>query len=409
MRHNMFRTTPLVFALVLGALCSRSAACLWDRDTLAFEAKGLPGVVDIVVGRFDRWPAEVYETRLERVTRELGAEPNRLDLYDDAGVACDRLGRHDEAIDWMTRKRAALDAGSGDQSEHEYRYLANLGTFHAHRWFARGADRSDMVDLEMARDLIAKAIELNPDAHFGREKYQLAAIKWVIDAPTGTPDALDWALVRPTRAYPTLDPIDVHLHGVAMPVRSGEAIEGLTGLVVLGNAQSSFDVHLGLAIAAQAHGDHSVAYLAALRCNELLQAGSGSVNPSGAQLKSFTGILPQFHEVLQSNGSPEIVSYFATARAAADDRSEARRGYILAQLAAGRHPDTHAGFMDGFKEPLAPKPPGVLVFGVDSRVAFGWTFVVAVIAAPFIATAVAVILILRRARSRASRFAAAAR
>ena len=31
--------------------------------------------------------------------------------YDDAGVACDRLGRGDEAISWMERKR-----GTGDMA-----------------------------------------------------------------------------------------------------------------------------------------------------------------------------------------------------------------------------------------------------------------------------------------------------
>ena len=165
------------------------AGCLWDSDTLRTEATGAPGLVETIVGRFDRYPPLYYEMRLERVATELDADPadhpKNLAAYDDAGVACDRLGRHDEAIEWMSRKRTALDAlpASEERTEHEYRYLANLGTFHAHRWIAAGADRSDMADIERARDLIAQAIELNPDAHFGRERYQLMALEWILEPP----------------------------------------------------------------------------------------------------------------------------------------------------------------------------------------------------------------------------------
>ncbi len=172
---------------------SSLTGCLWDSDTLRTEATGAPGMVETIVGRFDRYPPLYYEMHLERVATELDADPSdhpkNLAAYDDAGVACDRLGRHDEAIEWMSRKRTALDAlpASEDRTEHEYRYLPNLGTFHAHRWLAAGADRSDMADIEVARDLIAQAIELNPDAHFGRERYQLMALAWILE-PTGTDD-----------------------------------------------------------------------------------------------------------------------------------------------------------------------------------------------------------------------------
>ena len=356
---------PLFMLAAIGGIATQSRACLWDRDTLAAEARGLPGVIDIIVGRFDRWPDEVYATRLERVERDVEADPTRLDLYDDAGVACDRLGRHTEAIEWMARKRAALDAESRDQADHEYRYLANLGTFYAHRWLANGADRGDMGDIERARDLIADAIELNPDAHFGREKYQLAAIKWIIDAPTDKTSPHAGAFVRWTRDFPFLDPEPVRVYSIADEIPSEQVIEGLTGLVVLGNAQSSIDIHYAIATAARAHGDSHVAYLALLRCDELLRDGhrpiSGALQPFGR----FTSDGTAFTEVIDTGPRAQVEAYFETARRAAIDRNSSRDTYILAQIAAGKHPDTHAEFMAGFKEPRAPKVPNGFL-GLDS-------------------------------------------
>ncbi|XHC24922.1 MAG: hypothetical protein ACFHWZ_08195 [Phycisphaerales bacterium] len=148
-------------------------ACFWDRDTLAQEAAGLPGVVEVLLGRIDRWPPEYYAMRLERVTKELEADPTNLALYDDAAVASDRLKRYDEAIEWMAGKRAVLDTlpeNSAERIEHEYRYLANLGTHHAHRWIANGGSAADLTDLERAIELIRAAIDLNPDAHFGARR-----------------------------------------------------------------------------------------------------------------------------------------------------------------------------------------------------------------------------------------------
>ncbi len=117
------------------------AACLWDRDTPASEAKGLPEVVAVLAGRFPRNPPLYYEMRLERVTDHLKSDPADLAAYDDAGVACDRLGRGDEAIAWMDKKKHELDRRdpkSPDVKEHRYRYHANLGTFLVHRWAQSG-------------------------------------------------------------------------------------------------------------------------------------------------------------------------------------------------------------------------------------------------------------------------------
>jgi len=136
MNKTILHHTITAFAAISSVLAVTVHACLWDRDTLAAEAKGLPGITEIITGRFDRFPPLYYEMRLERVSGQLVYELDNLDLYDDAGVACDRLGRSDEAIGWMGRKFEAMDrleAEGLDVGEHRYRYLANLGTFYIHR------------------------------------------------------------------------------------------------------------------------------------------------------------------------------------------------------------------------------------------------------------------------------------
>lgn len=127
---------PAWFPLLLTVLVlvpAAGRACIWDRDTLEHEAKGLPDVVQVITGRFERNPPLFYEMRLRRVTAVLRARPDDLAAYDDAGAACDRLGKGDDALAWMAKKRARLErltrqrgaAGaartSGDLREHWYR------------------------------------------------------------------------------------------------------------------------------------------------------------------------------------------------------------------------------------------------------------------------------------------------
>ncbi len=56
-------------AALVGLPAATAHACLWDRDTLAMEAAGLPDVPRVATGRFARNPRAYYEMRLERVAR----------------------------------------------------------------------------------------------------------------------------------------------------------------------------------------------------------------------------------------------------------------------------------------------------------------------------------------------------
>lgn len=393
--------------LTLGALlillaAKAALACFWDRDTLAQEAAGLPGVVEVLLGRIDRWPPEYYAMRLERVTKQLETEPNNLALYDDAAVASDRLKRFDNAIEWMARKRAVLDtlpANSAERTEHEYRYLANLGTHHAHRWIANGALGQDLIDLHRAIELIRAAIELNPDAHFGREKVQLGfleALRYSRSA-YGIRNAIPYGVFRstdsersanyepePWHAQYTPSPNghwedhpyaleigetlrladenrQVRFLGSQVRVTREEIIEGLTGLMVLGDAWQSIDVHEALIQGLyEGRGDRSVALLGACRVAELAANGSSSVlYPRRERHTPLLAVWVISSEVFLNH---QIYEYFRTARPIVDRINIERLNFIAVRLNKGLHPDTDPNFWDGYTQEALPDLPNG-VFG----------------------------------------------
>jgi tetratricopeptide (TPR) repeat protein len=345
-------------ALLLGTPAA-VIACIWDRDTPVDEARGLPEVVAVLTGRFERNPPLFYEMRLERVTGHLQSHSEDLAAYDDAGVACDRLGRGDEAISWMEKKRAhldGLDASRAEVKEQLYRYHANLGTFLVHRWARQRADRSKIGEVKAARDEIARAIAINPNAHFGREKYQLKALEWIIDPPRAAgqddlPNLLGWGFAD--AYYQRIDPKD-----------ADDAVRGLAGLVVLGNAWESVDVFHALEVALQADslgfekgpeaGRNTLAYLAWLRCCELIDAGKGSMLPDAPRGDALKRLIRRPPYVMADK---LLDPAFVDLRVEADARHAARTAFMMGRLNEGQHPDTDPHFWDGYTERPAPGLP----------------------------------------------------
>lgn len=343
----LLASPPLVFA------------CLWDRDTPAEEARGMPEEVAVLTGRFPRNPPLYYEMRLTRVAKRLEEHPEDLEAYDDAGVACDRLGRGDEAIGWMTKKGRLLDASpdSPERRDHEYRYHANLGTFLVHRWIRGGADREKIDEVKAARREIAEAIRINPNAHFGRESYQVRILAWLIDPPSGPFQELPNFLgLQPYGASKDFPPSEAH-----------KAVRGLAGLIVLGNAWESVDVYhaLQLALAQDTEGfpiddgsgRNSLALFAWLRSSELIRDGKGSMLPDAPVGQRLMDALPkpQIHAQARQVMEPD----YMTLRAEADAWQAARTKFMMDRLQQGRHPDIDAGFWTGYTETSAPELPSL--------------------------------------------------
>ena len=355
MKHTLLNAAAAFMLLSILALQSANA-CLWDRDTLAMEAENFPGLTEIITGRFDRFPPLHYEMRLERVAKELESEPDNLSLYDDAAVACDRLGRSDEAIEWMAKKRAMLDTLAplgGDLSHHEYTYLANLGTFHIHRWIKNGADRTNMSDVERSQELIAAAIELNPDAHFGRERYQLLAIDWLLSDETHPANNHGTLLnLIPEEGYAT----DFHIgynRRMLSSLGYKDAVQGLSGLIILGNAWESIDIYLALAYALIDQGNSLLAQLAITRVLELYDAGAKSLS-TNLFPEDINGSSPFVHIESAQYLNKITTEYFPAARTEANRWTAARNAYATERLQQGLHPDTNPDFWDAWHESTSP-------------------------------------------------------
>lgn len=137
-------------------------ACIWDYDTLAMERSRFPSVLELITGKFNRHSEEFYLWRIEDRLGKLKAAPNDLALYDDLAVAYDKIGEHQKAIETILKKNG-IKPGL-------YETEANLGTFLIHSG-----------QFEEGLEHIEKAIEINPDAHFGREEYQMYLVKYLLD------------------------------------------------------------------------------------------------------------------------------------------------------------------------------------------------------------------------------------
>ena len=166
------RPAPSLLALLAVALLPAGAlACNWDYDTLKMERARFPGTLELVTGKFLRHSPEFYRWRIDNRLKRLEADPANLALLDDLAVAYDKTGRHDLAIETAQRADALRP--------NRYETAANLGTFHFHA----GRLREGLPH-------IGRALAVNSDAHFGREKYQKLLAEYVLERDKGTPPAL---------------------------------------------------------------------------------------------------------------------------------------------------------------------------------------------------------------------------
>jgi tetratricopeptide (TPR) repeat protein len=317
--------------LLLLSFAALAGACLWDYDTLSMEAKKMPDVVDAIVGRFERNPPLYYQMRLERVSKEIESTPEELDLYDDAAVACDRLGDDDTGLQWLERKRKVLDKLDPDrkQSDDWYRYYANLGTLRVHRWAKDGMKKEEIKELEQAIGEIEKAIEINPDAHFGREWAQLAFMKAIQVKLEGTEDQLEEAI-----------------RGIYQYDEPEKVQKALVGLIVLGAAWESPDMYLALASFPLSMYDASISRILELRTQELIDSGRTYV---------FGPDAPVYFNAFSSGGGigqskESLERAYGELRKNAEEYNRNRTEFMLSRLREGQHPDTDPTFWNGYVE-----------------------------------------------------------
>lgn len=136
-------------------------ACLWDNDTIEMENKDFPTIEESIYGKFLRHSNEYYLWKIKDRETKIKESPQKVSLYDDLAVAYSKIGNNKKAIKLMLQKEQ-IKSGL-------YTTYANLGTFFIHEGQLRKGIR-----------YIEKAIEINPNAHFGREVYQKYLAQYIL-------------------------------------------------------------------------------------------------------------------------------------------------------------------------------------------------------------------------------------
>lgn len=159
---------PPVFKLfawlvcLLGQSLSPVHACIWDSDTLASERARFPGIDLLITGSFATHSREFHEWRIAQRQKDIAAQPKEASHYDDLAVSQHKLGQHQAAIETMLKKDKLMPG--------QYETYSNLGTFYIYTG-----------ELDKALATINRALAINPNAHFGREKYQKWLVQWILE------------------------------------------------------------------------------------------------------------------------------------------------------------------------------------------------------------------------------------
>lgn len=161
-----FMNLPAIKVILFAALLSQAAfGCIWDSDTLNSERARFPGIGMLISGSFARHSKEFHQWRIQQREKDIASDQSLPSHFDDLAVSQHKLGDHQAAIQTMLRKDKLVPG--------LYETCSNLGTFYIYTG-----------DLQEALRWIEKALAINANAHFGREKYQKWLVEWVLEKQT---------------------------------------------------------------------------------------------------------------------------------------------------------------------------------------------------------------------------------
>jgi tetratricopeptide (TPR) repeat protein len=296
-----------------------SLGCLWDTDTLKEESLGQPEVAAIVGGDLHKHSPAFYRAKISYtfdLVHDHDKPPPHIDeRYDDIAVAYAKLGEFTDALATL----AAKD-----------KLYPNEYTTHANR----GSILAMLGDLPGALKELNAAIAQNPDAHFGRERFQVQLLEYLAKTPglkaTDNFLAIDsgsWA--GDSRAIMGLEK-RARDRGKPDP-----AIEALAGLVRFGDAQDSPYVWEALGWALVRQGDASLAIRAFRRAEILGMARAGEDGAVVASAIRANGLICCSHladtpklRMLWHRVSSEIDAGWGKGQAAERDRQTAEDALV---------------------------------------------------------------------------------
>lgn len=336
-------------------LAALAAPCYNDSDTNLTELRDNLDITYAIAGRFTIYPPEYYKRRIEIQTANLKRNPNDLTAYDNLAVAYDRLGKHDEAIATIRKERALIESGkvnpltevkdelvpNAPPVNHRYTVEANEGTFLIHRWITNGGNPKNLADAIEAEKHIAKAIEINPNAHFGREFAQLYCVRAILK---GAKEG-DWKAKFTENLIALADRDKVDRKALR---------KGIAGMMVLGNAWNSPIMLKAIAYLVPEDGQ-VIGLCKKVISEQLLRLEFDPKSPLDSD--EVANLRKQINISLSDSlERSEKYKFIPRLLENAKEFRMNREKWIKSKLSAGQHPDTHPGFWAGFKDvPAIPR------------------------------------------------------
>jgi len=216
--------------LCIYLLLGQGRACFWDSDTLAMEQRQFPNLLELIVGHLPVHSQEYYEWIIQDRLTQLRTNAKNLDAMNDLAVAYDKTGNPLKGIEVMRHKEGVQPG--------EYTTAANLGTLCLH-----------VGDFDNGLFWIRRAIQINPDAHFGREIIQQRLVEYLLEKRVNGKTKLP--LDRETPNYPGKEGVGfaayflriqsipaVSMHNVQRQQFLDRAGRGVAGMMRFGNIDS---------------------------------------------------------------------------------------------------------------------------------------------------------------------------
>lgn len=326
-----------------------SACCPTDKDTLEQEAAAHPGVLDLLAGKVDRLPPEVYESRLNAARQAMQSTPGAFVPRREAAAALDQLWRFDEALEVLNSLPDERLADDERRQRAEQRAV-----LHMHRWLA--APQPQFADANAA----ASALQ-----SMGPQPLLQRIVDWMRGCPAAKDDEMlpDFfgLLLAPNKTALTDNE-----QLVAAGAKGGAEL--LFALIASHPVWENTDVFHQLGLVFGVEGRQSLAFYARLRAHELIDAGKGtrlplapgvvSIKPLLVPRQIKSGVLTEI-VTLSEPQQAQIRADYVARRAWALACNAARLAHARAQLASGKNPDRDAAFWAGLQLPKfdPPVPP----------------------------------------------------
>lgn len=338
-------------AVLFWATCA--AASPWDRDRPGDNFA--PSVADACAGRFDHFPPEYYQARVERLEAALKDKPLdnalALDSVDDLAIALLRLGKHANAVIWLDRKLAPLEALRESDPRLAAIHLDRTLKNKAHCLLERFKANADPADLQRAMELLRQAETSARHIHENWFLAREAEFRWSPPSVAGP--------VLPNVLGLNAESLAAQRGpGALSRLRLSGAIEHLALRVTHGGQGQDPDLFYALSLACAIEGRDMEAAFAVTRAIALVDGGA---RPGFRHSLSHDNLRKAMLAHLPAPRPEEWRSQLAGLEAAAAQWRADRDKYVRDRLARSEHPDTHAAFWAGWREtvkaPLAPAIP----------------------------------------------------